>query len=87
MIAAAAMSMVTGIAYGQQLWMFIFVLATVLIQVRPTCSNVVFNSTYRSFVQPWRSLYLAWLQMSARLQPTVFNSSISLCLAVSGKTN
>ena len=48
LMAAAAMSMVSGIAYGQQLWMFVFVLAMVLIQVRQTCYNIVFRRSYSS---------------------------------------
>ena len=87
LMAVAAVSMVTGIAYGQHLWMFLFVLATVLIQVRQTHFFFLSISTYCSFVQPWRSLYLAWLQVSGQLQPTIFNSSLALCLAASGKTN
>ena len=34
--------------------------------------------------QPWLNLRLAWLVVSGQLESTVFNSSLALCLAVTG---
>ena len=37
--------------------------------------------------QPWLNLRLAWLVVSGQLEATVFNSSLALCLAVTGTIN
>ena len=35
--------------------------------------------------QPWRSLWLASLALSGKLQSSLFNSSLALCLAATGQ--
>ena len=52
-----------------------------------TCHLRVYivNSLYIHPPQPWVNLRLAWLVVSEQLESTLFNSSLALCLAVTGQ--